>query len=43
MIRKATERSDKELEVDVFIKTQMQVKAALKVLFTKTERFLLRN
>ena len=43
MMHRATGRSDKELEIDVFIKTQMKVRAALKVLFTKTERFLLQN
>ena len=33
----------KELEVDHFIRTQKRMQAAMKVIFTKTERFLLHN
>ncbi len=35
--------ASKELEVDQFIRSQMQLKLALKLLFTKVERVLLRN
>ena len=43
MIEKGMNRIDNELEVDHFIRTQKQVRIAMKALFTKTERFLLRN
>ena len=34
---------NKELEVDHFIKTMMQIRVMLKTLFTKTELFLMKN
>ena len=34
---------NKELEVDHFIKTMMQIRIMLKTLFTKTELFLIKN
>ena len=40
---KGTKRVEKLLEVDKFLKTQMLVKAAFKVIFNKTERYLLSN
>ena len=43
MLEKGLGRMHLELEVDHFIRTQMQVRIALKTLFTKLERFLLRN
>ena len=40
---RAIDRTDSVLEIDNFIKTQVQIKAALKAIFTKSERYLLRN
>ena len=40
---RATDRTDSVLEIDNFIKTQIQIKAAFKAIFTKSERYLLRN
>ena len=33
----------RELEIDKFVKAQMKIKVAMKVIFTKLERFLLKN
>ena len=43
MVSKELERTDSILIIDHFLKMHMSVKVALKALFTKTERFLLRN
>ena len=37
------DRAFKSLEIDNFIKTQMQLRVAFKALFTSFERFLIRN
>ena len=36
-------RIEHELEIDRFLKSQIKMRIALKVLFTKTERFLINN
>ena len=36
-------RVEKELEIDRFLKSQIKIKVALKVLFSKVERFLIKN
>ena len=33
----------RELEVDRFVKAQMEIKVAMKVIFTQLERFLIKN
>ena len=43
MIGDTMEKLNKELEVDRFIRAMKQVRIMLKVLFTKTERFLISN
>ena len=43
MINEGINRIGKELEIDRFLKNQIKMKIALKVLFTKVEMFLIRN
>ena len=43
IIEKSMQIVEKELEVDHFIKTMMQIRIMLKTLFTKTELFLINN
>ena len=43
MMEKGIKRLDKELEIDRFLKGQIKLKIALKALFTRTERFLIKN
>ena len=43
MIQKGMNLINKELEVDQFLKGQMKMKIALKALFSKLERFLIRK
>ena len=43
LLSKGLDRTWKELEIDRVLRTQMQVRVALKTLFTKAERFLIRN
>ena len=40
---KGLRRIDKELEIDQFLKQQIKMKIAIKALFSKIERFLIRN
>ena len=40
---KGISRVEKELEIDRFLKSQIKIKVALKVLFSKVERFLIKN
>ena len=40
---KGLSRIDKELEIDKFLKNQIKMKVAIKSLFSKVERFLIRN
>ena len=40
---KGLDRANKELDVERFIKKQMQVSIILKTIFTKAERFLVKN
>ena len=40
---KGLKRIDKELEIDQFLKQQIKMKIAMKALFSKIERFLIRN
>ena len=41
MISKGIAKVNRELEVDRFLRTMIQVRILFKVLFTKTERFLM--
>ena len=43
MLEKAKARTNKQLEIDHVLRTQMQVKVILRTIFTKAERFLLQN
>ena len=43
LFNRGIDRVLKELEVDRFVRTQKQVRVAFKVLFTRMERFLIRN
>ena len=43
MIEYGLERLNNEMEIDKFIKLQMKIRIALRVLFTKTENFLIRH
>ena len=43
ILDKGLDHTLNELEVDKFIRTQKKVRVALKILFTKLERFLIRN
>ena len=43
MISKGMESVNKELEVDRFIRTMIQVRIMFRTIFTKTERFLIRH
>ena len=43
LLSKGLDRVDDLLEIDQFLKTSMQVRIALKAMFSKTERFLMRN
>ena len=40
---KGLSRIDKELEINKFLKNQIKMKVAIKSLFSKVERFLIRN
>ena len=40
---KGLRRIDKELEIDQFLKQQIKMKIVMKALFSKIERFLIRN
>ena len=40
---KGLRRIDKELEIDNFLKQQIKLKVAISALFSKVERFLIRN
>ena len=41
MISKGIQKVNKELEVDRFLRTMIQVRILFRVLFTKTERYLM--
>ena len=43
MISEGMSRFNRELEIDRFIKLQISMRIALKHLFSKAERFLIRN
>ena len=43
MISKGMLKIQRELEIDRFLKQSFKMKIALKALFTKTERFLMRH
>ena len=43
MIQKGLETIKNELEIDRFFKGQIMMKIAMKALFSKAERFLIRN
>ena len=43
MISKGIEKVNKELEVDRFLRTMIQVRILFRALFTKTERYLMSN
>ena len=42
-INTGTKRIEHELEIDRFMKSQIKMRIAMKVLFTKAERFLINN
>ena len=41
ILGRALQRTEKILEIDHFVRTMMQVRIALKTIFTKTERYLI--
>ena len=41
--KKGLRRIDKELDIDKFLQNQIKTKIAIKSLFSKVERFLIRN
>ena len=43
MIKEGIDRIGKELEIDRFLKNQIKMKIAIKVLLSKVEMFLVRN
>ena len=43
MIDRGVERINRELEVDQFLKSQIKMRIMMKALFSKAERYLIRN